>query len=458
MTDSLRHTIETHWRGWCDALDQDGQWIQIHLPLPETTPLRWLQTHPHTQAFYWSSRDGHTEVAGIGAADVLSADSHRALLDALRRARHRLSTSSLPVHYYGGARFAPSATPAPEWADFGTGHFVAPRFAFRRDKAQHLFVFQALLQPSTAEGLARQKDTLLREVDAFSWDAHPESYLQVTASETLQPSERTEIPEQDGWETQLQHALKSFEESTLQKIVLARRLALHFQTPVSPTQLLHALKTRAEGTYSFLFQIDTKNTFLGATPELLFRRHGQIVESEALAGTRSRGETPEEDEALGRELLETEKEVHEHQIVLEVLTEHFTELCHTYKVEKQLALRKLRHIQHLLSTIHGELKEDVDDFTILQTLHPTPAVGGRPRGQALELIQQLEPFDRGWYAAPVGWFGADAAEFVVGIRSALVQGKQVSLYAGAGIVPGSDPSHEWVETEKKLTPFVELFS
>ncbi len=115
---------------------------------------------------------------------------------------------------------------------------------------------------------------------------------------------------------------------------------------------------------------------------------------------------------------------------------------------------KLNHLQHLYNQLTGQLKEHIDDGDIINELHPTPAVGGFPREAALEQIGWLEPFDRGWYAAPVGWISEDAAEFVVAIRSGLVAGQQLHLYSGAGIVEGSSPSKEWEEIENKISNFI----
>ena len=107
--------------------------------------------------------------------------------------------------------------------------------------------------------------------------------------------------------------------------------------------------------------------------------------------------------------------------------------------------------------VRGTLLEGVTDAALLQALHPTPAVGGYPRGEALEEIRNLEPFDRGWYAGPVGWIGPEASEFAVGLRSGLVRGRTLALFSGAGIVAGSVPDEEWAEIEQKISDFTRMF-
>jgi menaquinone-specific isochorismate synthase len=118
---------------------------------------------------------------------------------------------------------------------------------------------------------------------------------------------------------------------------------------------------------------------------------------------------------------------------------------------------KLARGRHLRSKVHGTLREGVTDAVLLDALHPTPAVGGHPRDEALEEIRALETFDRGWYAGPVGWIGAEDSEFAVGIRSGLVRGGTLALFSGAGIVAGSVPDEEWAEIEQKIGDFTGTF-
>jgi menaquinone-specific isochorismate synthase len=132
-------------------------------------------------------------------------------------------------------------------------------------------------------------------------------------------------------------------------------------------------------------------------------------------------------------------------------------LCYSVDVLENETLLKLHHVQHLYTHFHCLLKENVRDGEIIAALHPTPAVGGFPREQSMLKIAEMEPFDRGWYAGPVGWISRDAAEFVVAIRSALAKEKTLSLFTGSGIVRGSKPETEWEENENKILDFSRLF-
>lgn len=192
-------------------------------------------------------------------------------------------------------------------------------------------------------------------------------------------------------------------------------------------------------------------TWLGATPEPLALVQGGELGLFSLAGSRRRGSTPEEDEALARELLASPKERWEHQLVLDAIRRDVSDLAVDPRYPPEPAVMKLANIQHLSTPISARLAPGRTVLDVVERLHPTPAVGGWPRAEALDAIRRLEAMDRGWYAGPVGWVDASGdGEFFVALRSALVGGNVARLYAGAGIVADSDPAAELDEIETKL--------
>ena len=210
--------------------------------------------------------------------------------------------------------------------------------------------------------------------------------------------------------------------------------------------------------YHFCFQINSTTAFIGTSPERLYYRHDRLLKTEAIAGTRHRGASIQSDMLLSEELQSSPKDIREHQLVVENLQSILSQLCESVKIDRTAAILKLNKVQHLYTQCQGILTPDVTDADILPQLHPTPAVGGVPRTPALKLIQELEPFERGWYAAPVGWVGADDAEFAVAIRSGLIDRDRLLLFAGAGIVTGSQSEEEWIEIENKIRHFTDLFT
>ena len=271
------------------------------------------------------------------------------------------------------------------------------------------------------------------------------------------PVLREDSPDLRGWRENVERALAVFSEGRLGKVVLARRAEFGFCRDLDPTLLLESLKAATPGCFHFYAEPESGTAFLGASPERLFRRDRRMVESEAVAGTRPRGVSTAEDEGLRDALLHSAKDRVEHTYVSKGIREALQPLCEELEIEDHVSEMKLVRGRHLRSKVRGTLRDGVTDAALLDAMHPTPAVGGHPRNEALEQIQALEPFDRGWYAGPVGWIGAEGSEFAVGIRSGLLRGRTLALFSGAGIVAGSVPDEEWAEIEQKIGDFTGMF-
>ena len=192
-------------------------------------------------------------------------------------------------------------------------------------------------------------------------------------------------------------------------------------------------------------------TFLGAAPERLVQLDGRRVETAALAGSARRGRNPEEDARLARELCESKKEQAEHAVVVRALREALSESCDEIAAPEAPRLLRLEGIQHLETPLVGTLRDEASVLELAGRLHPTPAVAGAPQQAALAWIAQREELERGWYAGAIGVVRHDGGgEFCVALRSALLCGENAHLFAGAGIVAGSDPDAELRETRLKL--------
>jgi isochorismate synthase len=196
-------------------------------------------------------------------------------------------------------------------------------------------------------------------------------------------------------------------------------------------------------------------TFLGATPETLVGLSGREVRADCLAGSAARGATPEEDDAIGRALLADDKERREHAIVARSLRDSLSPLCQDISLPDTPALRRFANVQHLHTPVAATTRGRRHILELVQRLHPSAATAGLPREASLRLVRQHEPFSRGWYAGPIGWIDAEGGgEFAVALRSALLRDNVASLYAGCGIVPGSDPAREYAESQLKLQPML----
>ncbi len=260
---------------------------------------------------------------------------------------------------------------------------------------------------------------------------------------------RTFLPTRKMWLQGVEKALDLIRRKELQKVVLARICVLELQQAPDPFAIASALKKKAQGAHIFCLQSENE-AFLGASPERLFLRKGRKIISEAVAGTRRRGKTPREDQKLQKELLVSPKDHREFSPVQEYLQKALSPLCLTPLSFTPISIHQTQNVQHLYSRCSGKLKESVADEEILAQLHPTPALCGTPKQKAVSIIQELEPFERGLYGGVIGWTSPEASEWIVAIRSCLLQGKTAILFSGTGIVEGSDPEEEWDELNQKL--------
>ncbi len=236
----------------------------------------------------------------------------------------------------------------------------------------------------------------------------------------------------------------------IDKVVLARRAVYRATGDLDIGAALRHLATTAPESTTFAF---TRNgsTFLGATPERLVRTVGRAFETTAIAGSAPRGRDQREDARLAAALLASEKEREEHAVVVEALRAGLTPIVDDLRIAATPAILPLRHLQHLVTPITGTTHDEAGLLALAERIHPTPAVGGAPREVALAMIDEHEGFDRGWYAGPIGRLSADGdGELMVALRCGIVAGRDVTLFAGCGIVADSEPQREWDESGLKL--------
>jgi menaquinone-specific isochorismate synthase len=267
--------------------------------------------------------------------------------------------------------------------------------------------------------------------------------------------ERTRTTSRAEWRDAVEAAVTQIHSGDLRKVVLAQGLEARLERPLSIPSALSRLGETYPDCYRFLVEPVGEDhegpapAFFGATPERLVRLRGRTVNTGALAGTTGRGDTPDEDEWLAEELLADEKNVHEHELVAGAVRDQLAPFAASINAGDR-RVRRLATLQHLFTPINATLEDDRHVLDIVEALHPTPAVGGLPPERALETIRETEPFDRGWYAAPVGWFDAAGnGEFAVAIRSAVAERDAATMFAGVGIVADSDPDREWDEVQLK---------
>ncbi|MDO8580303.1 MAG: isochorismate synthase [Candidatus Omnitrophota bacterium] len=295
------------------------------------------------------------------------------------------------------------------------------------------------------------------------------------------PGQRQDTPNRAEWQQIFEQAFSGFARHEYQKIVLARKSTFTFSEDAKPFLMKKYLKGVTPECFHFCFQAQPGHVFIGASPERLYKREGRSLQTEALAGTRTKkgkGRAPslsawdgEQKANLKREdtndwrlaagdnqsLLDSPKDLLEHKYVVDAIEESLRPLCASLNIGKKPFVLDLNWGEHLKTEIQATLNNEVTDAQLLEALHPTPAVAGYPVEKVLPLIKKFEPFSRGWYAGLFGYVGQDTTEFTVAIRSGLINKNRITLFAGAGILLESSCEGEWNEIEQKMNSFLKVF-
>jgi len=414
-------------------------------------PIRSFLAAVGTPRFAWS--DATTTVAAGGKAATLVADgpdrfasireSASTLFDRLQ-VPESLPSGADPCLYGGFAFHEDHVDPGPgeTWEGFPGALFVLPAVQLSLS-SQGAWLTAAATGPTPDERVRNRLDR---------WERRLSALPELVRSGTPGIGREHPTPSRDGWHAQVVDAVGKINAGDLRKVVLAQALRADLEGTLDVPGALTRLGSTYPGCYRFLFEPDGGGTFFGVTPERLVTLRDRTVQTEALAGSTGRGETTDEDEWLAAELRDSEKDVHEHELVVQAIRGQLTSVAQEVTTGAR-TVRKLATVQHLQTPLRAELASDEHVLSLVEALHPTPAVGGLPPDRALRTIRETETFDRGWYASPIGYFDADGdGTFAVAIRSALARERTATLFAGAGIVADSDPDVEWDELQLKYGP------
>lgn len=399
--------------------------------------------------FYWCRPSARHNLLGLGAAAVIEASgagrwrSLRDGFDAWRwhwRHEDGDATGLRPLAL-GGFAFAPDERPMA----LPAARLTVPALLLRRagDATALTFTFSA--SPATADS-ARPALRLL----ASALARHP------APAAAPQPLTRHACaPEDAAWLARVEEAVADIQSGRLDKVVLSRRVVVSAPEAFDPARIMADLARRNPRCTLFGLENGNAGTFLGASPELLAGLHSGEACCDALAGT-AWGQAGQD---RGEALLGDVKNGREHRLVVQAVAEALRPVCARLEVPAAPVALNLGSLLHLRSTLRGKVKAGVGLLDLLERLHPTPAVGGYPRQAALDwLVRHGEARDH-WYTGAVGWMdSAGEGEFAVALRCARIHGNQAELYAGAGIVAGSDPRQELAETEAKLAPMLHALS
>lgn len=260
------------------------------------------------------------------------------------------------------------------------------------------------------------------------------------------------------WKEQVESALKEIEAGDLEKVVLARSVVVTSDEPPAILRMFRELVRSYPQCFNFAWKSGDA-VFMGASPELLASVRSGRFHSNPLAGSAPRGEGSLDDAMLGDALLASQKDRHEHALVVRDMTERLRPIVTDLSASPEPSLKKMPSVQHLSSEVDGSVGPDIGLLDVIDAVHPTPAVAGVPTPSAIDLIERTEHLDRGWYTGGIGWVdGAGEGAVAIGLRCGLVRGRSTNLFAGAGIVEGSRSDLELEETRLKLAPLLRLLT
>ncbi|MDV0512945.1 isochorismate synthase MenF [Citrobacter portucalensis] len=380
--------------------------------------LGWLASQPVWPQFYWQQRNGDEEAAVLGTVAAFSS------LESAQQFLHQHDNHP-DLRIWGLNAFEPQR-----------GNLLLPRLEWRR-----------------CAGVASLRLHLYSDVSLREDAAQAIAFISSLAPVKPLPALRLNLtgeqhwPEKAGWIDLIKLATQTIAGEDLDKVVLARATDLQFSQSVNAAAVMASSRRLNLNCYHFFMAFSADTAFLGSSPERLYRRRDTALRTEALAGTVANH--PEDHRAwqLGDWLMKDDKNQRENMLVVEDICQRLQGCTQTLDVLPPQVLR-LRKVQHLRRCIWTELNQ-ADDMLCLMQLQPTAAVAGIPRELAREFIQQNEPFEREWYAGSAGYLSLRQSEFCVSLRSAKISANVVRLYAGAGIVRGSDPEQEWQEIDNK---------
>lgn len=406
------------------------------------------------ERFYWKDPSAEMVLIGLGISKQIQSDQATDRFFHVEEEWKGFLKDSLIFNPYkenglgpvmfGGFSFDPHKPKTTLWSKYADSLFHIPKFMLTIVEGQTFL---------TTNIVCTQNDdyTLFEKVinERVQLLNSPKE-IEIKRAKLL---ETKEIFPQE-WKQSVDDVVEDLKTGSLKKVVLARELRLFFDQRVKAEVILKNLYNQQQDSFIFVFE-SNGDCFIGATPERLVKKQGNDVFSTCLAGSIKRGKTDEEDRMLGQTLLNDKKNLIEHGYVVEMIKEALEESCEEIILPDKPQLMKIRDIQHLYTPVIGKCQKDASLLLLVERLHPTPALGGLPKEEAIEKIREVEELDRGFYAAPLGWCDYRGnGEFSVSIRSGLIQDKEASLFAGCGVVANSDSESEYLETSLKFRPML----
>lgn len=409
--------------------DDNSPIFQVSFELALTDTSKLVASLIGETFFYWSDRDTRDQCLAIGASDLIKLAKRKSWLVTFDELQSKCSKNPT-LRYYGGLSFSDNYGRDQIWKNLPEMMFFLPLVEIR--ETPH----------STILSINLNSNNLDQELDGAVSILKKLSNHATSTPATLIPVNKTESLNQNQWSKIFSAAQTQFSDQQLSKVVLARNLEYEFAAFPGLDLIANYIQPSPGEVFSFALSFGDNAYFFGRTPEKLFRINSESLETEALAGTVMAENS--------QTLISDSKLLNEHDFVCQEIEGILSELCEAGTEKSGLKIFHSKGLAHLIKTYNARLHTNKSAEDVLKLLHPTSAVCGIPREQALNFIHSYEPFERGWYAGPIGWIEQKNAIFSVAIRSCLLRDRYLKIFAGAGIVAESTAESEWNEIGLKL--------
>ena len=432
----------------------------VTITAPDLRPDHFLRHASGEARGFWARGDrwvAHRGVAAELRPDARTGTDRYGLVAALAHevALDPLLPPGAPraprIRFYGGFSFRADHSQEGVWQAFPAWLFHVPVFELEGDGSG-----DAWLRVRSFVSYDESDDVFVRlRHRAEALRAELTTLMDTRAPVPSSVPGRRTMTDRGDWERSVEEALEAIRERRVSKVVLARTVDVDLDEPIDAVDVVSHLWDSNRGSHVFMFEPEPKSALVGAAPETVATLRDGVFHATAVAGSIRRGSTPREQAELATQLLASEKDRVEQRISLDDMIARLETVGHQIRADPQPHVLTLARIQHLETEIRASVPATVGVLDLLRLLHPTPAVCGLPRDAAMALLADEEPFDRGWYSGPVGWFDAEGnGIFAPALRSGVSAGHGWRLFAGAGIVEGSVPTLEWDETAIKFEPML----
>ena len=425
--------------------NSENAYVSVHLAATGIDLLTWLEANSEEKSFYWKNRTGDFEIAAIGCSKSFQREAFNTRREFFNNVQNELESlsSSSPVRAVGVSSFFEENEDSGIWENASADLWYIPEILLERVNNQ-IRIQYFLSAPNSLEV---EINKIIDSLYGLKWKEIHKKLPDLNS--------RKDSPNKNEWRTVLNDLLSEIESGALSKTVLARQTDLTFASKLNAYDLLRAVNDISKPQYRYIIKPNPKISFIGVSPECLVSIKNNDVCVDALGGTVAYNPALN---GIIRQELHSDKNTREHDFVRNEIHEKLNKLCVSDIRSDNSDDLLLSSVMHLHTNFSGRFGSEYSLGKVIETLHPTSAVGGVPSYEALTFIKEHEQFDRGWYAGFLGVISGDFTELTVGIRSALLSDNKLSLFSGAGIVKGSDADQEWQELEDKITSFTRLFA